>query len=681
MSTIYNKTDNYSLNLYGDNDPADLRDGYNGSMQTIDTTLEKHLNRIEGVESRETHNEAVMKALLVDNTVDNATAAKNKWDKAANDITAINPKVSTLERKVSSLEEYVDVYINSFDVDHTGENDATDAIQTVIDHMAATGKTRLIFNGTYKISKQGNDTDNRPYGLRLDNLSDCVIDLNNAQFTADGVRSFNVFALHSCENMTIIDGKCKFINPSNSGRILYGGAFLYFKNCKNCIADNICTIDACYTACVHSSSRITVTNSRYEISSPTVKGYSGILIHSTDCAIVRGNYIAGNLGDGALSVYGANSRNCIVANNIVRSITDPDEGITVDAGTCDNVIEGNYVSGYNYGIDVKSLAQNNIVSLNVITHCKVGIAERPGEEGGPTANNDFSDNTVVLGSPVTSTFNPYGYGQVGMLVENRTNTTVHDNVFCVENGFDSTIDVCGIVCDQTATLTGSGANTVISIHDNKFNFNTLLNNNWNKVNKNSRAIQVTSAKFVDICDNVINFTDSEPVSLIEVKGNSSLVAIRGNVTKMSDTASLISGDGSIKIPIVTNNLAQGLTWSNPYFVTWQKQQKIIEGLTSKLKTDLCNISKSTQTISSVFIKFVATSIDSASHHVEAIYKIDKDGALTKISASPESPQVFTLSYESNVLSMTQPTAATTQYAIKIIHGREWTITADMPSVG
>lgn len=85
MSTVYDKTDNYSLSLYGDNDPADLRDGYNGSMRTIDDTLEKHLNRIESVESRETHNEEVTKALLGDNTVDNATTAKTKWDKAGTD--------------------------------------------------------------------------------------------------------------------------------------------------------------------------------------------------------------------------------------------------------------------------------------------------------------------------------------------------------------------------------------------------------------------------------------------------------------------------------------------------------------------------------------------------------------------------------------------------------------------
>lgn len=82
MSTVYDKTDNYALSLYGDDDPADLRDGYNGSMRTIDNALERHLDRIEGVESRETHDEEVVKALIGDNTVDSATAAKNKWDKA-----------------------------------------------------------------------------------------------------------------------------------------------------------------------------------------------------------------------------------------------------------------------------------------------------------------------------------------------------------------------------------------------------------------------------------------------------------------------------------------------------------------------------------------------------------------------------------------------------------------------
>lgn len=92
MATVYSKTDNYGLNLYGDNDPADLRDGYNGSMRTIDDTLGKHLNRIEAVESRETHDEEVVKALIGDNTVDSATASKTKWDKAESDAAAAASK-------------------------------------------------------------------------------------------------------------------------------------------------------------------------------------------------------------------------------------------------------------------------------------------------------------------------------------------------------------------------------------------------------------------------------------------------------------------------------------------------------------------------------------------------------------------------------------------------------------
>ena len=54
MSATYDKTDNYSLNLYGPYDPADLRDGYNGSMRTIDGILKNHLDRIDGVSTSTT---------------------------------------------------------------------------------------------------------------------------------------------------------------------------------------------------------------------------------------------------------------------------------------------------------------------------------------------------------------------------------------------------------------------------------------------------------------------------------------------------------------------------------------------------------------------------------------------------------------------------------------------------
>lgn len=131
MSTIYGKTDNYALNLYGDTDPADLRDGYNGSMRIIDTTLETHLDRIEGVESRESHNEEVMEALLGDNTVDAATAAKTKWNDAATTATGNNQALAALG---SETTDKADANKAKWD------KASTDAAKAVTDAATATAK-------------------------------------------------------------------------------------------------------------------------------------------------------------------------------------------------------------------------------------------------------------------------------------------------------------------------------------------------------------------------------------------------------------------------------------------------------------------------------------------------------------------------------------------------------------
>lgn len=82
MATIYTRTDNYGLNLYGDNDPADLRDGYNGSMRAIDTALKQHLDRIAGMESKAKLGETIHSTLGV-GSAQAATDAKSRWDGAA----------------------------------------------------------------------------------------------------------------------------------------------------------------------------------------------------------------------------------------------------------------------------------------------------------------------------------------------------------------------------------------------------------------------------------------------------------------------------------------------------------------------------------------------------------------------------------------------------------------------
>ena len=131
MTTVYDKTDNYGLNLYGDSDPADLRDGYNGSMRTIDSTLETHLNRIEGVESRETHDEEVVKTLLGNNTVDAATTSKTKWDNAATDSTGSMAALTALDAETAA---------KAATARTKWDKASTDAAKAVTDAATATAK-------------------------------------------------------------------------------------------------------------------------------------------------------------------------------------------------------------------------------------------------------------------------------------------------------------------------------------------------------------------------------------------------------------------------------------------------------------------------------------------------------------------------------------------------------------
>ena len=153
MATVYTKTDNYGLNLYGDNDPADLRDGYNGSMRTIDTTLGTHLNRIEGVEVRETHDREVMKALLVDNTVDNATASKAKWDKASTDSATANSKADNNATILTALGADTTAHATAsktkWDKASSDAIGANDAIARILKSLSQTNGHLVTFGDSY----------------------------------------------------------------------------------------------------------------------------------------------------------------------------------------------------------------------------------------------------------------------------------------------------------------------------------------------------------------------------------------------------------------------------------------------------------------------------------------------------------------------------------------------------
>lgn len=259
MSTVYDKTDNYSLSLYGDNDPADLRDGYNSSMRTIDDTLEKHLNRIESMESRETHDEEVTKALLGDNTVDAATAAKTKWDKAGTDaIKAIADAASVAGKADNNMAILTalgagtvsDATIvrdsNAMDISKLGckKDDPNFDNATIInDYVNTTHKSIYIPDGDWYIKTTLRTQDVNVY-------SDGWVKASNVNDFADGVMVLAQGSTELENSANMPKGKKICININGSGESVSGLAVQGFFS-----AEIKATVIACMDTAVETRGR------------------------------------------------------------------------------------------------------------------------------------------------------------------------------------------------------------------------------------------------------------------------------------------------------------------------------------------------------------------------------------------------------------------------------------------
>lgn len=89
MANDYTYTDNFNLDLYGDNSPADLRDGYNSAMRKTDAALAKS-------------NATATSALNVANKAyDTATTSNTKADTNARNVLDLSKRVDTTETGIS----------------------------------------------------------------------------------------------------------------------------------------------------------------------------------------------------------------------------------------------------------------------------------------------------------------------------------------------------------------------------------------------------------------------------------------------------------------------------------------------------------------------------------------------------------------------------------------------------
>lgn len=95
MATVYQKTDNYGLDLYGDNDPADLRDGHNTNMRTIDGKLKDHSDAItKNIQDIEKNSDNIIE-------LNSNTYRKQETDKVVSDL--INDGLSLTRKSIETM--------------------------------------------------------------------------------------------------------------------------------------------------------------------------------------------------------------------------------------------------------------------------------------------------------------------------------------------------------------------------------------------------------------------------------------------------------------------------------------------------------------------------------------------------------------------------------------------------
>lgn len=537
MSTIYDKTDNYALNLYGDNDPADLRDGYNGSMHTIDDTLEKHLNRIESVESRETHEEEVTKALLGDNTVDAATAAKTKWDKAGTDATtAVNNTEWLLNNScvifenVNELKNSNKLTVNS-NVATQGFYEANDnggAMYLITDNATPNGITTFALqNNLFATLINTNNVHVRQLGAK-ENI-DCT---NVLQFAVDnfdtvvvdsGTYETGLITVKTTVNIIGSGYKTSTLAPKNNETVLLD----FYKNADKSTLKNIhiqsgIVIGKNSTAGTISQDQdMTVDNvfctgglgievysrGNFVINSHIVNSSHGVLLQTTDCSVL--NCVAAGCGkSGFYAVYGENYiSNCKAFLCGKNKENYDNSGFLVEKN--DNVLttciaQQNYM--WNFTIVGDHHTMSACMSGNAFTE---DTADSINEKTSYNYNGSFQVNKghVLLDCSDSDIYvNIRNYA----LFERYSNTTKTIIAFIQRNSFNFNNININATSNQKCLTMSSSSNDTSNVIDKVCNRN-VLKINGSKIG-NTKVIPATVIGEANVPQTVNLFTHNAPTT-------------------------------------------------------------------------------------------------------------------------------------------------------------------------
>lgn len=323
-------------------------------------------------------------------------------------------------------------------------------------------------------------------------------------------------------------------------------------------------------------------------------------------SIVSSNYSVNDLISG-IDLHGVRSKRCVIRNNHVTRSKLQDSDLSTKSGgiRCgntshsggddENLIEGNYISGYRgynntdgNGIDIFAASSGNTIRNNVIEHCYNGL--RFGLNSKQITPVQFIDNTIVEGNvfrncenraveiiaaPTYDNVNSNGkFSQITFL----NNISDGNNRHFEFTGVITTLGITDVVCvgnqiinptNVTTTYYGVSAQYVdgfVHVYDNNVSKAQrgiyLKGNGVCHVIGNKTANTVQSDPFTDGGGNTsVNYVDAMAgggiaATIVDVKGD--LIAATA-----ADTVARLAAGANDTILIADSAQTTGLRWATP----------------------------------------------------------------------------------------------------------------------
>ena len=330
----------------------------------------------------------------------------------------------------------------------------TDNYTPVIQHMINVGVKHIIFNLPikYHFKTTGTDAQGRNYCVAIDNQEGIVFEGRNGHtITYDYAENHvpNLFSCHSCQNLEFRNLNFEGVNTrvtSQPSTPLYTGSAIYCYQCKNVNIHDINSKNVIYQVLTFYSHDIDVRRTynchdyyNQPFQASTVP-YAFIQCHSCCGYNIEGCTHYGGCRDGDITIFGGGGEKANITNNRLMCYGYDDnthysyhvsQAICNDQGCENAIIEGNFIDGYYYGIDMKADVRNCICTGNVIKNCKVYIADRRGESQTvyQTQFNHIINNMLIFQDKYVGndTLFEGQYYIVGIMCDNRQGCHVENN--------------------------------------------------------------------------------------------------------------------------------------------------------------------------------------------------------------------------------------------------------------